>query len=273
MSEHLIIAGISAKDQSTILKNIHNQRLRKDTFITFLTVSEKNPIYKKSVLETMVDGFARTVSKKSPNTIRIIYMPYKNSTVIEEFFFPFADIQSFDETKTYYDYALKYFDNINEFTKKLLSVIRNGLRIRERPPRSHYLLLPNNNFIVGSKKFSDLLFEYYFGSLDENIFKCIKENTELHCYEDSRNLAFPVTKMNEGNLRFNQAKMPSKHFLSGIYRLGMLWDAGFHFDVKHISKKSLTGYKFTCSVQGEIECNGVTHVNVYLNDYVRVPQK
>ena len=79
--------------------------------------------------------------------------------------------------------------------------------------------------------------------------------------------------MNEGSLRFEQSKMLPSHFLSGIYRLGMLWDAGFHFDVKHISKPTLNGYKFTCSVNGEVESRGVTHVNIYLNDFVRVPLK
>ena len=53
----------------------------------------------------------------------------------------------------------------------------------------------------------------------------------------------------------------------------MLWDAGFHFDVKHISKPTLNGYKFTCSLNGEIEGSGATHVNIYLNDFVRVPKK
>lgn len=168
---------------------------------------------------------------------------------------------------------MEYFRSIDEFSKNILVIIRNGLRIKKRPPRKHYLLLPNINFLIGNKKFGELLYEFYFGNLDDNIFSCIEKDGELNCYKDSRNLVFSVTKINEGNLRFEQLKMTPKHFLTGIFRLGMLWDAGFHFDVKHIKKQSLKGCKFICSVKGEVEGKGATHVNVYLNDFVRVPRK
>ena len=174
-------------------------------------------------------------------------------------------------SRTFSENNLLYFSSIDEFSKRLLKIIRNGLKIKKRPPRKHYLLLPNINFVIENKKFSELLYEFYFGDLNENIFSCIKENRELHCYEDSRNLAFPVTKMDEGKLRFDQSKMSPEHFLNGIFRLGLFWDAGFHFDVKHITKPTLKGYKFTCSVKGEVEGRKVTHVNIYLNDFVRVP--
>jgi len=198
MSEHFIIAGIAAKDQTVLQKCLEKNGLRKNSTITFLTVKVKEPTYKTSVIEGMIDSLAKTVSKKSPKVIRVVYMPYKNSDILKNLFFPFADIQSFDNTQIYYDYVLKHFKNINEFSKKLLGIIRNGLKIKKRPPRRHYLLLPNKNFIIGNKVFSELLHEFYFKNLDENIFSCIKENRELRCYEDSRNLAFPVTKMNEG---------------------------------------------------------------------------
>jgi hypothetical protein len=272
MSEHLIIVGIAAKDQAVLKKKIR-EGLRSSNTITFLTVSINEPTYKKSVIEGMLAGLARTVSKKAPKAIRVIYMPYKNSAIIKRLFFPFADTQSLDNTNIYYEYALNYFKNIDEFSQKLLGVIRNGLKIKNRPSKKHYLLLPNNNFAIEDKCFSELLFEYYFGNLDEEVFRGIKKNKELKCYEDSRNLAFPVTKMNEGSLRFDQAKMSPWHFLSGIYRLGMSWGAGFHFDVKHISKSTLNGYKFNCSVHGKVVCRGTTHVNIYLNDFIRVPQK
>ena len=272
MSEHFIIAGIAAKDQAVLQKCLKSNGLRKSNTITFLTVGTREPIYKKRVITKMIDSLAKTVSKKSPNVVRVIYIPYKNSNIVKKLFFPFADTQLFDKTEIYYQYVLEYFNSIDEFSKQLLKIIRNGLKIKKRPSRKHYLLLPNKNFIIENKKFSELLYEFYFGDLDENIFSCIKENRELHCYEDSRNLAFPVTKMNEGNLRFDQSKMSPRHFLNGIFRLGMLWDAGFHFDVKHITKPTLKGYKFTCSVKGEVEGRGATHVNIYLNDFVRVPK-
>ena len=271
MSEHFIIAGIAAKDQAVLKKCLKRNGLRKYSTITFLTVGAREPIYKKFVIEKMIESLAKTVSRKSPELIRVIYIPYNDSNIIRELFFPFADTQSFDNTKNFNHYVLEYFNSIDDFSKQLLIVIRNGLRIKKRPPRKHYLLLPNKNFIIGNKKFFELLYEFYFGDLDENIFRCIKENRELGCYEDSRNLAFSVTKVNEGNLRFDPEKMPPRHFLTGIFRLGMLWDAGFHFDVKHITKPTLKGYKFTCSVKGEVEGRKVTHVNIYLNDFVRVP--
>ena len=273
MSEHFIIAGIAAKDQSALQKCLKMNGLRKQTTITFLTVAAKEPVYKSSVIEKLIDNLARTVSKKLPNVIRVIYMPYKNFNLLEDLLFPFADTQSFDTTRTYYNYVLSELKNIDELSRKLLEVIRNGMRIKSRPPRSDCLLLPKKNFLVEGKCFFDLLHEFYFGNLDKNIFNCIKKNKDLKCYEDSRNLAFPVTKMNEGYLRFNPDKSSSVHFLNGIYRLGMLWDAGFHFDVKHISKPTLNGYKFTCNVKGEVEGKGATHVNIYLNDFVRVPTK
>lgn len=273
MGEHIIIAGIAAKDQSVLRRCLERNGLRKHNTVTFLTVQTKQPIYKKIVIEKFIDGFAQTVSKKTPKTVRVVYIPYKKSNVLEELFFPFADIQPFNNTDTYYDYILNHFNDINEFSCELLQVIRNGLKIKKRPPRRHYLLLPNKNFIIEDKKFFEFLHKFYFGDLDENIFSCIKENRELRCYQDSRNLVFPVTKMNEGNLRFDDAKRHPKHFLKGIYRLGMLWDAGFHFDVKHISKSTLSGYKFICSVNGEVDNRNATHVNIYLNDFVRVPQK
>ena len=271
MSEHFIIAGIAAKDQTVLQKCLEKNGLRKANTVSFLTVKEKEPTYKTIVIKKVISSLANTVSKKSPKVIRVIYIPYKNSDRLKELFFPFADTQSFDNTSVYYDYVLKYFNDISEFSNKLLGIIHNGLKIKNRPSRRHYILLPNNNFIVENKKFSQLLHEFYFGSLDENIFKGIKENRELCCYEDSRNLAFPVTKMNEGNLRFEQSKMSPRHFLNGIYRLGMSWNAGFHYDVKHVNKPTLNGYKFTCSVNGEVEFRGATHVNIYLNDFVRVP--
>ena len=273
MSEHFIIAGIAAKDQTSLKKSLQRNGLRTSNTIIFLTVKEKNPDYRTSVIETMLAGLANTVSKKSPEKIRVIYMPYKNSNILKDLFFPFADTQSFDDSNIYYDYVLKYVENIEELAKKLLKIIRNGLKIKPRPSKKHYLLLPNRNFIVESKSFSKLLYKFYFGNLDKNIFNSIKKNTEFRCYEDSRNLVFPVTKMNEGNLRYKKSEMTPRHFLGGIYRFGMLWGAGFHFDVKHISKPTLNGYKFTCSVNGEIEKKGITHVNIYLNDFVRVPQK
>jgi hypothetical protein len=273
MSEHFIIAGIAAKDQSALKKSLQENGLRASNTIIFLTVKERNPTYKTSVIETMIDSLANTVSKKLPEKIRVIYMPYKNSDKLKGLFFPFADTQSFDDSETYYDYALKYVNNIDELGHKLLKIIRNGIKIKPRPSKKHCLLLPNKNFAVGNKDFSELLYEFYFGNLDENIFNNIKKNTELRCYEDSRNLAFPATKMNEGNLRYKKSEVAPRHFLGGIYRFGMLWGAGFHFDVKHISKPTLNGYKFTCSVNGEIERKGITHINIYLNDFIRVPQK
>lgn len=273
MGEHIIIAGIAAKDQSTLKKIMEGNGLRKDNTIAFLTVKEKDPIYKDSVIEAMLSALANTVSKKLPNAIRVIYIPYKGSDILVEKLFPFADIQSLDNTRTYVDYILTHFDHINNLGQQLLGMIRNGLNIKARPSRRHYILLPNKNFIIDNLCFSTLLREFYFGNRDENVFHCIKENKKLHCYEDSRNIAFPVTKMNEGNLRFEQSSMSPRHFLTGLYRLGMLWDAGFHFDVKHSSKPTLSGFKFICSLKGEVEYSEATHLNIYLNDFVRVPQK
>ena len=269
----MIIAGVAAEDQAVLKKCLKKNGLRKTNTVNFLTVQKKEPFYKKSVIVKIIDSLAQTVSKKSPEAIRVIYIPYKNSDILQKLFFPFADTQSLDDTKKHYQYVLKIFKDIDEFSKKLLIIIRNGLKISNRPPRKHFMLLPNKNFIIEKKQFSELLYEFYFGNLDEEIFNCIKKNKEFLCYEDSRHLAFPVTKMNEGNLKFNPSRMTSKHFLNGIYRLGMSWDAGFHFDVKHISKPTLNGYKFTCSINGEIEGTGATHVNIYLNDFVRVPKK
>ncbi len=273
MGEYIIIAGIAAKDQSVLQKCLEKNGLRKHNTLRFITIPERQPIYKKLVVEDFIDNFAKTVSKKLPKKIRVVYMPYKGSAILEESFFPFADIQAFNKTATYYDYILNHFNNIEEFSCELLKVIRNGLKIKKRPPRKHYLLLPNKNFIIKGKEFFDFLHDFYFGSLDENIFSSIKENTELQCYQDSRNLVFPVTKMNEGHLRKEDAKKYPRHFLKGIYRLGMLWDAGFHFDVKHITKPTLKGFKFICSVHGEVNNSNATHVNIYLNDFVRVPRK
>lgn len=273
MGEHIIIAGIAAKDQSVLRKCLKKNGLRKHNTVTFLTVQEKQPIYKKFVIEGFIDSFAKTVSKKAPKTIRVIYVPYKGSTILEELFFPFADIQSLNKTTTYYNYILNHFSDIEEISHELFQAIRNGLKIKKRPSRKHYLLLPNKNFIIDGKEFFDFLREFYFGNLDENIFSPIKKNMELQCYQDSRNLVFPVTKMNEGNLRYADAKKHPRHFLKGIYRLGMLWDAGFHFDVKHISKPTLSSFKFICSINGEVNNSNATHVNIYLNDFVRVPRK
>lgn len=273
MGEHIIIAGIAAKDQSVLRKYLKKYGLRKHNTVTFLTVQEREPIYKKLVIEDFIDSFAKTVSKKKPKTIRVVYMPYKGSTILEELFFPFADIQSLNKTTTYYDYILNHFNDIEEFSHKLFQAIRNGLKIKKRPPRKHYLLLPNKNFIIEGKEFFYFLREFYFGNLDETIFSSIKENREFQCYQDSRNLVFPVTKMNEGNLRYDDAKKHPRHFLKGLYRLGMLWDAGFHFDVKHISKPTLSGFKFICSVNKKVDSSKATHVNIYLNDFVRVPRK
>jgi len=273
MSEHLIIAGIAAKDQTSLQKHLESNGLRKSYTISFLTVKEKEPIYKTSVIEENITSLAKTVSKKLPDVIRVIYIPYKNSKILEELFFPFSDTQSFNNTFTYSDYILKYFRGIDELSFKLLEIIRNGLKIKSRPSRRHYILLPNKNFIINNQIFSELLRDFYFGNLDEDIFKCIKKNNELQCYEDSRNLAFPVCKMNEGNLRLGESEKSPNHFLNGMYRLGMRWDAGFHFDVRHISKPTLTGYKFICCNNGEVECGGVTHANIYLNDFIRIPSK
>lgn len=273
MGEHIIIAGVAAKDQSVLRKCLKGNGLRKNNTVTFLTVQERQPIYKKLVIENFIDSFARTVSKKTPTRIRVVYVPYKGSTILEDLFFPFADIQSLNKTITYYDYILNHFNGIEEFSRELFQAIRNGLKIKNRPSRRHYLLLPNKNFIIDGKEFFDFLHKFYFGDLDENVFSSIKENRELQCYQDSRNLVFPVTKMNEGKLRYDDAKKHPRHFLKGIYRLGMLWDAGFHFDVKHISKSTLSGFKFICSVKGEVDNSNATHVNIYLNDFVRVPRK
>lgn len=273
MSEHLIIAGIAAKDQTVLQKCLKRDGLKKSNTITFLTVEEKQPIYKTQVITTKVDSLAKSFSKKPPNVVRVIYIPYKNSDILQRLFFPFADTQSFDETQIFYQYVLKYFNSIDEFSRQLLKIIRNGLKIKKRPPKKHYLLLPNKNFIIENKNFSELLYEFYFGDLDEDIFSCIKENREFDCYEDSRNLVFPVTKMNEGKLKFDPSKMSPRHFLNGIFRLGMLWDPGFHFDVRHVIRPTLRGYSFTCSIQGIVEGRGATHVNIYLNDFVRVPTK
>ena len=273
MSEHIIIAGIAAKDQSVLRKCLEKNGLRKHNTLTFITVQTEQPVYKKVVIEKFIDSFAKTVSRKTPKTVRVVYVPYKESTILEESFFPFADIQSLNNTTTYYDYILNHFKDIKEFSHELLQVIRNGLKIKRRPPRRHYLLLPNKNFIIEGRSFFEFLHKFYFGDLDENVFSSIKENKDLRCYQDSRNLVFPVTKMNEGSLRFDDAKRHPKHFLKGIYRLGMLWDAGFHFDVKHINKATLSGCKFICSVYGEVDNSKATHVNIYLNDFVRVPHK
>jgi len=273
MSEYIVIAGIAAKDQAQLSKYLIKNGLRKTNTIAFLTVAERNPVYKKTVIEAMITSLAQTVSKKLPDNIRVIYIPYKNSNILKELLFPFSDIQALDDSQVYYEYVLRCFKSIDELGRKLLEVIRCGLKIKSRPSKKHYVMLPNNNFILGKKIFGGVLSEFYFGDLDEAKFRTIKKNNEFDCYEDSRNLAFPVTKMHEGNLRFNKSRTNPRHYLNGIYRLGFSWHPGFHFDVQHSSKSTLSGCRFTCSVKGEVEGRGMTHVNIYLNDFVRVPSK
>lgn len=273
MSEHIIIAGIAAEDQAILRKCLDKHGgVRNGNNISFLEVKKKNPIYKEDVIKARIDSLANTVSKKKPAIIRVIYVPYQNSHILKKLFFPFADAQSLDDANEYCQYVLKYFRNIDELSQQLLKVIRIGLKIKKHPSKRDYVMLPNKNFIIEHKKFSELLYEFYFGCLDQNIFKCIKMNNKFRGYEDSRNLVFPVSKMAEALLRFEPSKMSSKYFLTGIFRLGRAWNPGFHFDVRHNSKSTLNGYQFQCSIKDEVEANGVTHVNIYLNDFIRLPK-
>lgn len=275
MSEHLILAGIAAKDEAVLRKKLEQNGLRKGDTINFLTVPENEPFYKTKVIEQFLASLANTVAKRRPEYLRLIYIPYRNHEILVENFFPFADIQTFDNQRTYHDYVLNNFSGIEAFANELLKIVKNGLKIGRRPSRRHYILLPNHNFLIEDKSFYTLLHEFYFdGNLNQGIFSCIKENKTLHCYEDSRNLAFPVTKINEGKLRFDETnKILPKHFLSGIYRLGILWDEGLHFDVRHNTKATLNGLKFNCSLNGEVCCAKATHLNIYLNDFIRIPPK
>lgn len=271
MSEHCLIAGISAKDQPYLTKFLKN-KLRETTSTSFLTVKEQNPFYKNEVIKSTLAAFANTISKAKPDKIRLIYIPYRYSDDLKEAFFPFADIQPFDETRLYKDYVTKKFKNIDEFGLKLLEVIRGGLKIKSKPSKKHPMLLPNKNFNLENGTFRDLLKRFYFENLDNSIFNDIKKEKTAHCFKDSRGLIFPVTKVNEGSINYKHEITPPEHFLSGCYRLGIHWEAGLHFDVKHPSKP-LKNYTFTCNLQGEkaIPTN-TTHVNIYLNDFIRLPK-
>lgn len=273
MSDFLIIAGIAAKDQSLLVKALKDMGLRKSYVIKFITISDKLLIYKEKVIDDFLESLANSVAKELPETIRLIYIPYNNSEILKEKFFPFADTQVFDEERIFYRYVISEYSNIREFANEFVKVVCKGLKLDKRPSKNHCLLLPNRNFFVGKEVFSNLLWEYYFGNQNEGIFQPIKRNKDLGCYEDSRKLAFPVTKMNEGNLRYNENGILPKHFLSGIYRLGFRWHPGYHFDVKHVSKSHINGIKFECSLNGQIEPSGTTHLNIYLNDYIRMPSK
>ncbi|WP_419784045.1 hypothetical protein [Maridesulfovibrio sp.] len=271
MSEHCLIAGISAKDQPYLTK-FFKQKLRGATSTSFLTVKEQNPFYRNEVIKSTLAAFANTISKTKPDKIRIIYIPYRYSDDLKEAFFPFADIQPFDETPLYEDYVAKSFKNLDEFGLKLLDVIKGGLKIKKKPPKKHCMLLPNKNFTLENGTFRDLLKRFYFENLDDSIFNDIKKATEERCFQDSRGLVFPVTKMNEGSVTYKHEITPPEHFLSGCYRLGIYWEAGLHFDVKH-PNKPLKNYTFTCNIKGKKNIpSKTTHVNIYLNDFIRLPK-
>ncbi|WP_289019854.1 hypothetical protein [Desulfobacter postgatei] len=270
MGEHIIIAGIAAEDEPILKKSLTKLGgVRKGNTLSFLTIKKKKPVYSKDVIQKSIDSLAITVSRKRPNALRVIYIQYPKSDILKELFFPFADTQSLDDVE-YYQYVLNHF-NIDQLNRKLLAVIRRGLKLRNRPAKTDYVMLPNKNFIFERKEFSELLYDYYFGCLDRDIFKDIKMNQNHNGYEDSRKLVFPVTKMDEGLLRYDESKMASKHFLDGIYRLGIEWNPGFHFDVRHSIRPTIPKCQFKCSINGDVEGNGATHVNIYLNDFVRLP--
>lgn len=271
MIEYCIVAGVAAKDQSK-LRAFLKENGRGSSRIDFLTVAERNPAYKESVIEGLLGSIAKTVSRLKPNIIRVIYVPYRRSEFIQELFFPFADIKPLDNGKCYDEYVLKYYKNIEEVGGKILEILRGGLRLKKRPSKKHCVLLPINNFYVNGSTFAELLRRYCFENVDDLIFNCIAENNTHHCYEDSRNIIFPVTRVNEGELKFKEGEVNPKHFLSGIFRLGFSVDAGFHFDVTHARKPTLNGYRFNCSINGVFLSRGNGYLNIYLNDFIRVPK-
>lgn len=270
MNELIILAGLSATEQSSLSKIVESQ-IRKGIELRFFPVSRKTPSYNVDALEEFLRAIANTVSSCYPNYLRLIYIPYTNSTELVDAFFPFADIQSLFPKPEMNSFYRTYF-SYEQCLESVVEIIRRGLIQGKLPGKKHFSLLPAENFHLGNKQLGLCLKNCYVYDLlkEEDLESSIKTNSDAFCYEDSRGLVFPVSKKPEGSLGYSPYKMTAKYFLSSYYRLGRFWGAGFHHDVASSTKATLKGVELDCSVCGPTPGRNATHANIYLNDYIRL---
>ena len=153
------------------------------------------------------------------------------------------------------------------------------------------LLLPRYNFVIdrNGTRISERLKEIRSGRCTIEDFyrylraakitsselpEFLKKNERSFAYIDERDLLFPVARRREfhGLVRRDSKykeieKNSVRHILNGLYRFGIAFDDGLHYDVQRNGNTPVKEY-FECCVNGQKWIDAI-YVNVHPNDYVR----
>lgn len=94
-------------------------------------------------------------------------------------------------------------------------------------------------------------------------------------FMDQRNLVFLPAKMKEmhgmprvGRQEDHVHTEDIRNYLNGLYRFGIPYHEGFHYDVQKVGNKSIKKITFRCCVNGIVRA-GESYINICPNDYIR----